>query len=86
MAKFGITQDEYPQIRIHLPMLTTIKKILGTEIILNEYEEYFQKAAPEPESGEINKLNELITLLFPALNAGHTPDIEAAAKKVVISV
>jgi len=86
VAKYGVKQDEYPQIRVHLPILTTIKQILGREVILNEYEEYFQEAAPEPESGEINKLNELIGLLLPALNAGQTPDIEAAAKKVGVDL
>jgi hypothetical protein len=83
MAKFGIKQEEYPQVRVHLPMLTTIKKILGAEIILNEYEEYFQEAAPasESQSEGINQLNDLIGMLLPALNAGQKPDIEAAAKK-----
>jgi hypothetical protein len=84
MVKYGVNQDEYPQIRVHLPMLTTIKQILGVEIILNEYAEYFREADPlsEGQSEGINKLNELIAMLLPALNAGQTPDIEAAAKKV----
>lgn len=88
MAKYGIKQDEYPQVRVHVPILMTIKKILGTEIILNEYEEYFREAAPasESQSEGIKKLNDLIALLLPEINAGQTPDIEAAAKKVGVDL
>jgi len=35
-----------------------------------------------PSSGEIGKLNALMGLLIPAMNAGKTPDIAAAARKV----
>lgn len=84
IGKYGIKQDEYPQVRVHVPMLMTIKKILGTEIILNEYEEYFREAAPasESQSEGIKKLNDLIAVLLPAINAGQTPDVESAAKKL----
>nr|MBI1231188.1 hypothetical protein [Cytophagales bacterium] len=83
MAKYGVEADDDPNIRVHMSMLTTVKKILGVEIILNEYEEYFREAA-QPSVGQtegINQLNDLIGMLLPALNAGQKPDIEAAAKK-----
>ena len=81
-AKYGIEQYEYAQVRIHPAMLTTVGGILRTDIILNPYEAYFKEDSPEPDSEEIGKLNALMGLLIPAMNAGKTPDIAAAARKV----
>jgi hypothetical protein len=51
-----------PDIRVNLSMLTCIKDILGRELQLNPYEEYFTVKSNPSEQDTLNKLNRLLSL------------------------
>ena len=70
-----------PDIRVTVTMLTTAEKILKKKINLNEYENLFEVKPTESDSGEIRKLNKLMDLVIPEINAGRRPDIASMAKK-----
>jgi hypothetical protein len=71
-----------PDIRVNLPMLTCIKTILGKELHLNPYEEYFSVKPTASEQDSLNKLNRLLSLALPLINSGQAPNIPALAKEV----
>ncbi len=73
-----------PDIRLHLPMLIIIKKLLKRNVEINPYSEVF-KAKTSPESEVMmEKLNKFMSLALPYINAGKEPDISALAEKVGI--
>lgn len=86
MAKFGIKQDENRfRYGSMIPILTSIKKILGQDINFNEYDEFLMPATTELDSEGIKKLNDAIALLLPVINTDHTADIYAAANKSYVN-
>lgn len=81
LNKHGFGLPAEPDIRVHLPMLQSTRFILGKEINLNPYAEIFE-IEPEPAvKEEIDKLNRLLALALPVINAGREPDIQALAKE-----
>lgn len=86
MGKYGCDLPAYPQVRIHIAMLTTAKGILKKEIVLDPYGKYFPETPTEADSENTDKLNELLSLLIPAMNEGKTPDLAAAAKKTGVDL
>ena len=78
----GQNVPEDPDIRLHLPMLNLIKDLLKKEMNLNPYSKLFEeKKSPESE-GLMTKLNQVLALALPDINAGRKPDAEALAKKL----
>ena len=77
----GLDIPEEPDIRLHLPMITCIKSILGKELELNPYEELFKVQYSPQEKANLDRLNQLLSLALPYINAGKDPDIAALAKE-----
>jgi hypothetical protein len=71
-----------PDIRVNLSMLTCIKTILGKDLQLNPYEEYFTVKPNPSEQDSLNKLNRLLSLALPFINSGQEPDVQALAIEV----
>jgi len=63
-------------------MLTCIKTILGKDLQLNPYEEYFTVKPNPSEQDSLNKLNRLLSLALPLINSGQEPDVQALANEV----
>lgn len=76
-AGFNLFPD--PDIRVTIAMSTTAGHILNKDIILNEYEDLFAKEQPAADTEHMNKLNALLGMALPDLNAGRKPDIKKLA-------
>ncbi|MCC5908720.1 MAG: hypothetical protein JJU13_21055 [Balneolaceae bacterium] len=70
-----------PDIRVNIIMIETIKNILKKEIKLNRYDHLFYTESPNKESGELKKINAMITSMLPYINSGNKPDLDALAKQ-----
>ena len=68
-----------PDVRVSLSMLSTTEKILDKKIVLNPYEKLFEKTTTPGEKKELTKMNELLAMMLPDLNAGREPDIDVLA-------
>ena len=62
-------------------MLTAVKDILRKDLHQNPYEELFERKSTPREQEMTKKLNRLLSLALPLINAGKEPDIEALAKE-----
>lgn len=77
---FNLTDD--PDIRIHVSLLNVIRNLLKKDIIINPYSKLFEvKKTPENED-LTQKINQLLALALPDINAGIKPNAEALAKKL----
>jgi len=81
LNKHGINVPAEPDVRLHVSMTHVIEKIFKKKLDLNPYGHLFARHN-EPESEEISKLNELLALAIPYINAGQKPDVAALAKQV----
>ena len=70
-----------PDIRVHFPMLLTIRDILGKEQYLNPYEKLFEVKSSIVEKHTLDKLNRLLSLALPFINSGRELDVDALAKE-----
>ncbi|MEX2370188.1 MAG: hypothetical protein WD578_04200 [Bacteroidales bacterium] len=78
----GFDFSEYSSFTVRPQLITTAQAILKRKIVVNEYFERFEET-PDPETSDtVAKLNALMNLVMPEINAGRKPDIDAAAKKV----
>ncbi len=77
---------EYPDLRLNPTMLTTAGEILKKKIELNEYEKLFTKESTPGEQKELDKINNMIELMLPDINAGKKPDLRALAQKTGIDI
>jgi hypothetical protein len=75
-----------PDIRVQPTMLRTTKSILKEDLHLNPYEELFERRSTPGEKEMIEKLNRLLSLALPVINAGKEPDIESLAKEAGVDV
>ena len=82
----GLNIPEYPDLRLNPAMMTTANEILKKNIVLNEYEELFTKESPPAEQKQLDKINNLIELMLPDINAGKRPDLQALAKKTGVDI
>lgn len=82
----GIDVAPEADVRVNQGMLNTVAEVLGKKIRLNEYEDRFPKDVPEKNKEVTDKLNELLAIIIPDINAGREPDIEAAAKQVGVDL
>ncbi|MCK4921550.1 MAG: hypothetical protein KAS71_10925 [Bacteroidales bacterium] len=67
-------------------MVKTAGDILKKKIVLNEYEGKFTITPSEESKEDISKLNALMALVMPEINAGGKPDVEALAQKVGMDI
>jgi hypothetical protein len=81
LNKHGLGLSTEPDIRVHLPMLVLIKDILGKEIRLNPYDELFNAKPSAGAKEGLDKLNQLLRLALPIINAGQEPDVSRLAKE-----
>jgi hypothetical protein len=78
----GIPTD--PDIRLHLPMVKVIEKVLKKRLELNPFARLFEtKSSPESEAMMV-KLNQFMALALPFVNSGTNPDVDALAKEAGI--
>lgn len=83
---YGYELSDEPDIRVNPSMLTLAQDILKKKIQLNAYDALFTVKTSEKEKENIDKLNNLLKLVLPEINAGREPDIEAMARKVGVDV
>jgi hypothetical protein len=62
-------------------MVTTASDILRKKINLFPYEHLFDKESTPAQKEGIDKLNDLLKLALPEINAGRQPNIRELAKK-----
>ena len=77
----GFSLPADPDIRVQPAMLTAVKDILKKDLHLNPYEELFERKSTPGEQEMMKKLNRLLSLAIPVINAGKEPDIDALAKE-----
>jgi hypothetical protein len=54
--------------------------------LFNPYEDLFQEESTPESKAEVEKLNILLGLALPEINAGRKPDIEALARQTGVDV
>ena len=84
LNKYKLNLPLVPDIRIHLPMVVTIKKLQKKGLELNPYGKHFEIKSPPENEELIDKLNLAFGMALPYINAGEEPDIDAIAKEVGI--
>lgn len=77
----GFSLPADPDIHVQPAMLTAVKDILKKDLHLNPYEKLFERKSTPGEQEMMKKLNQLLSLAIPQINAGKEPDIEALAKE-----
>jgi hypothetical protein len=77
-GKMGYELPANPENHVTLTMLHAAREVLGRDIQLNPYEKSFSKPQQQ-DSPELKKINEFLTLLMDAHNAGEEIDIERFA-------
>jgi hypothetical protein len=82
LNKYGFSLPPIRSIRLHLPMLMTINKLLKKPLEINPYSHLFEIPASVKEKELESKLNQVLSIALPSINAGKQPDIEEIAKKV----
>jgi hypothetical protein len=82
----GFRLPTEPDIRVQPTMLRTTKSILKKDLHLNPYEGLFERRSTPGEKEMIEKLNRLLSLALPLINAGKEPDIESLAKEAGVDV
>jgi hypothetical protein len=81
LNSYGISFPTGPDIRVHLPLLKVIEKVLKKHLEINPYARLFEaKASPESEA-MMAKLNQFMALALPFVNSGTKPDVDALAKE-----
>lgn len=80
--KPGFGLDAEPDIRVCPSMIITTEEILRKKVKLPEYDRLFAPASFPEEQANLEKLNRLLQLALPAINAGRKPDIAELARQV----
>jgi len=75
-----------PDIRVNIAMTVTAAKILNKEITLNKYSSLFNKEQANKNDDSLKKINNLLSLAIPDINAGRKPNIEALARKTGVDI
>jgi len=80
----GYDLPEEPDIRVNLTMLTTAETILKRDIVLSNYDHLFEQETSQEDQERLDKINKLLGLVMPDINAGKEPDIESYARQADI--
>jgi len=83
---YGYNFSADPFIRVNLSMIITASDILKRKIMRNEYEDLFSIATAQPDQENLDKLNTLIRLVMPDINAGRKPDIKELALQAGVDI
>jgi len=75
-----------PDIRINISMHKTAEDILKKKIPINPYQLLFREEASPAQKEELNKVNDLLRLAMPDINAGREPDIERLAQQTGVDI
>jgi hypothetical protein len=86
LNQHGIDIPADPGVRVRPTMLVTAEQILKKVILFNPYEDLFQEESTPESKAEVEKLNILLGLALPEINAGRKPDIEALARQTGVDV
>ena len=86
LNSYGYDFSDKPFLRVDPAMVLTAGDILKKKIVLNEYEGMFSVTPSEESKEDLSKLNELMALVIPEINAGRKPDVEVLAKKVGVDI
>lgn len=78
---FGHDFPAEPFLQVNLSMQGTVAMILQKKVVLNEYLDLFQLDSDPVKEKVVEDINAFIALVLPQINAGITPDIEAAARE-----
>ncbi|MFT3949942.1 MAG: hypothetical protein QM763_23455 [Agriterribacter sp.] len=81
MNAAGIPVSPEPDMSVTPTMLNTAEKILKKKIMLDEYVSLFEEEENPTDKEGVDKLNALVQLIVPYLNAGKEPDISMLARK-----
>lgn len=82
----GYQVSHEAHVRVSPTMLTTAENILRKKIRLTPYESLF-KVKPSPGAqADIDKLNQVLAMILPEVNAGRNPDIDMLAKQAGVDV
>ncbi len=81
LNEFGYNFRHDPSIRVNFVMINTASEILKKEIILNEYQQLFVKKQSKASEEDHHKINDLLAMMIPDINAGRVPDIELLASQ-----
>lgn len=81
LGKSDIFIDEDPQIRVHPGMLATAEAILKRKIVLNPYDKLFTVKSSPQARRDVDKMNQFLQSVLPAINSGKEIDIERFARE-----
>jgi hypothetical protein len=77
----GMKIPTEPDVRLHVPMMNVITKLLKRTTSLNPYSRLFEKRTSPEARDELSKLNRFMDLSLPYINAGQQPDLAVLAKE-----
>jgi hypothetical protein len=86
LNEYGYNFSANPFLRVNLSMISTASDILKRKIRLIEYEDLFSIKTSQPDQENLDKLNTLLKLVLPDINAGREPDIKALAVKAGVDI
>jgi hypothetical protein len=84
ILKLGIEQNEEPDIRVSMSMLSALEDILKREIKINPYEKLFSNANADADESALEGHNEFFKLAIPILNERKKPNLIELAKQAGI--
>lgn len=79
LISLGQDVSTEPFIRVGVPMITAASNILKRKFNLVPYEHLFEKKSSPSEKENLNKINKVISMIIPDINAGRKPDPEKLA-------
>ncbi|HLF62304.1 MAG TPA: hypothetical protein VI603_01025 [Saprospiraceae bacterium] len=85
-SELGVFLPEEPDVRVHMTMLTAMKKILKKKIRMNPYEQLFEQKSSPGQEAELGKINNFLQLAMKEMNAGRQPNVEKLAKMAGVDV
>ena len=86
LYEFGYSFSTDPFIRVNPSMITTASDILKKKIRLNQYDHLFEIEQSPSNKESLEKINVLLKLALPDLNAGRQPNIEELAVKAGVDI
>lgn len=86
LNEFRYNLSPEPFIRVNPSMITTASDILKKKIRLNDYDHLFEIESSPASKKDIDKINKLLKLALPDINAGRKPNIEELALKAGLDI
>jgi hypothetical protein len=81
LKQYGLDIPADPDIRIHLPILTTMETLFKKRPELHPYAALFETQKSPETNAMLAKLNQFLALAMPYMNSGADPDIDKLAKQ-----